>query len=58
MSTSIKIQLEGGSINIPYKISNGKVLAHLVFRSKVLLRPLTDISAWVGFCISNPQQGV
>jgi hypothetical protein len=26
--------------------------------SKVLTGPLTDISVWVGFCTSIPQQGV
>ena len=41
----------GGSINIPWKIPNGKVLAHLGFKSG-------HLSAWVGFCTSNPQQGV
>ena len=40
------------------KIRNGKVLAHLEFKSKILLRLLTDISAWVGFWTSSPQQGV
>ena len=41
------------------KISkDGKVLAHLVFQSKVLAGPLTDLTAWVGFCTSSPQQGV
>jgi hypothetical protein len=37
---------------------DGKVLAHLVLQSKVLAKPLTDLSAWVGFCTSSPQQGV
>ena len=40
------------------KIPNGKVLAHLGFRSKVVPGPWTDICAWVGFCTSSPQQGV
>jgi hypothetical protein len=31
---------------------------HLGFKSKVLPGPLTDVSAWVGFCTSSPQQGV
>ena len=50
----------GGSLLITHeKISkDGKVLAHLVFQSKVLAGPLTDLSAWVGFCTSSPQQGV
>ena len=34
-----------GSINIPWKIHNGIVLAQLGFRSKVLPRPLTDLIA-------------
>ena len=37
---------------------DGKVLAHLVLQSKVLAKPLTDLSAWVGFCTSSPHQGV
>ena len=48
---------KGGSINIQWKIPNGKVLAHLGIKSKVLSRPLTDLSAWVGFWISSPEQG-
>ena len=39
-------------------IKDGKVLAHLEFQSKVFPGPLTDLSAWVGFCTSSPQQGV
>jgi hypothetical protein len=39
-------------------IKNGKVLDHLGFMSKVLPGPLTDLSAWVGFCTSSPQQGL
>jgi hypothetical protein len=39
-------------------IKDGKVLDHLGFMSKVFPEPLTDLSAWVGFCTSNPQQGV
>ena len=35
-----------GSMNIPWKIPNGKVLAHLGFKSKVFPGPLIDISAW------------
>jgi hypothetical protein len=30
----------------------------LRFKSKELPGPLTDLSAWVGFCTSSPQQGV
>jgi hypothetical protein len=36
-------------------IKDGKVLDHLWFMSKVLPGPLTDLSAWVGFCTSSPQ---
>jgi hypothetical protein len=39
-------------------IKDGKVLAQLGFKSKVLLGSLTDLNAWVGFCTSSPQQGV
>jgi hypothetical protein len=39
-------------------IKDGKVLDHLGFKSKVLAGPLTDLSAWVGFFTSSPQQGV
>jgi hypothetical protein len=39
-------------------IKDGKVLDHLEIRSKVLPGPSTDLSAWVGFCTSSPQQGV
>jgi hypothetical protein len=39
-------------------IKDGKVLAHLRFQSKEFPGPLTDLSAWVGFCTSSPQQGV
>jgi hypothetical protein len=38
-------------------IKDGKVLDHLGFKSKVFPVSLTDISAWVGFCTSSPQQG-
>jgi hypothetical protein len=41
--------------NLP---KDGKVLSPLGFRSKVLPGPLTDLSAWVGFYTSSPQQGV
>ena len=30
----------------------------LALKSKVLPGPLTDLSAWVGFCTSSPKQGV
>jgi hypothetical protein len=36
---------------------DGKFLAHLGFQSKVFPGPLTDLSVWVGFCASGPQQG-
>jgi hypothetical protein len=49
---------EGSSINIPCKIPDCKVLTHLGFKSNVLPIPLTDLSAWVGFCTSSPQQGL
>jgi hypothetical protein len=39
-------------------IKDGKVFAHLRCQSKVFPRPLTDLSAWGGFCTSSPQQGV
>ena len=59
MSTSIKqIWVRGGSLNIPCKILEDKVLVHFGFKSKVLPRPLADLSACVGFCTSSPQQGV
>jgi len=38
--------------------NDGTVLSHLGFRSEVLHAPSTDLSAWVGFCTSSPQQGV
>ena len=52
--------MEGGvSIKSHEKyIKDGKVLDHLGFKSKVLPGPLTDLSAWVGFCTSSLQQGV
>jgi len=58
MSTSIKKTIWVISLNMPWKIPDGKVLAHLGFNSKVLPKSLTDISAWVGFYTSSPQQGV
>jgi hypothetical protein len=33
-------------------------LIYLGLKSKVFAGPLTDLSAWVGFCTSSPQQGV
>jgi hypothetical protein len=50
----------GGSLWISHEkyIKDGKVLDHLEFKSKVLHGPLTDLSSWVGFCISSPQLGV
>jgi hypothetical protein len=39
-------------------IKDGIVLDHLGFKSKLMPRPLTDVSAWVDFCTSSPQQGV
>jgi hypothetical protein len=52
--------MEGWSLLISHEqyIKDGKVLNHSEFRSKVLPRPLTDLSAWVGFCTLSPQQGV
>ena len=47
----------GGALLISHEkyIKDGKVLDHLWFMSKVLPGPLTDLSAWVGFCTSSPQ---
>ena len=39
-------------------MKDGKVLSHVGFKSKVLHKPLTDLSAWLGFCTSSPQQDV
>jgi hypothetical protein len=52
--------MEGGSLLISHEkyIKDGKVLDHFRFQSTVFLGPLTDVSAWVGFCNSSPQQGV
>jgi hypothetical protein len=49
--------MEGWSLLISHEkfIKDGKVLDHLGFKAKVLPGPLTDLSAWVGFCTSNPQ---
>jgi hypothetical protein len=45
------------SCDIYRAIPNGKVLAHLGFRSWVLFVPLTDLSAFLVFLTSSPQQG-
>jgi hypothetical protein len=47
----------GGSLWISHEqyIKDGTVLDHLGLKSKVLLGPLTDLSAWVGVCTSSPQ---
>jgi hypothetical protein len=52
--------MEGRSLLISHEkyIKDGKVLAHLWLTSKVLPGLLTDLSAWVGFCTSSPQQDV
>jgi hypothetical protein len=39
-------------------MKDGKVLIHLGFQSKVFPGPLTNLSAWVGFCTASLQQGV
>ena len=52
ISTSI---LGLGSINISCKTLNGKVLAHLVIKSKVIPGTLNDLSACVGSCTSSPK---
>jgi hypothetical protein len=50
----------GGTLLITHEkyIKDGKVLAHLGFKSKILPERLTDLGAWVGFCTSSPKQGV
>jgi hypothetical protein len=50
--------VEGSLYKYPMKniFKDGKVLAHLGFKSKVFSEPLTDLRAWVGFCNSSPQQ--
>ena len=50
----------GGTLWVNHKkvSKDGKVFSHLGFKSKVLPRPLTDLSTWVDFCTSSPQQGV
>ena len=49
----------GGSYKYPMENCQrtAKFFSHLGFKAKVLLVPLTDLSAWVGFCTSSPQQG-
>jgi hypothetical protein len=37
---------------------DGKVLAHLGFKSEVFSEPLTDFSAWVDLCTSSPQHDI
>ena len=51
---------EGGLYKYPIKIyiKDGKVLAHLEIKSKVLSWHLTDWNACVGLCTSSPQQVV
>jgi hypothetical protein len=39
-------------------IKDGKVLGVLGFKTNVFPGPLTNLSAWVGFFTSSPQQGV
>jgi hypothetical protein len=39
-------------------LKDGKVLDHLECQLKVFPGPLADLSAWMGFCTSSPQQGV
>jgi hypothetical protein len=52
--------VERGSLWISYEkyIPDCKVLVHLGLRSKVLPVLVTDLSAWVGFWTSSPQQGI
>jgi hypothetical protein len=47
----------GGTLRITNEkyIKDGKVLADLGLKSKILPRSLTDLSAWVDFCTSSPQ---
>ena len=42
--------MKGGSLCLSHEkyIKDGKVLAHLGLKSKVLPGPLTDLSVWVG----------
>jgi hypothetical protein len=49
-----------GSLLISHEkyIKDGKVLAHLRCQSNILPGSLTDLSAWLGFHTSSPQQGV
>jgi hypothetical protein len=52
--------VEWGSLWISYEkyIPDCKVLVHLGLWSKVLPGLVTDLSAWVGFGTSSPQQGI
>jgi hypothetical protein len=53
------ISILGEGYKYPIKIVEGrKVLSHFGFKSKVLPGPFTDLSAWVEFCTSRPQQDV
>jgi hypothetical protein len=55
--STLIFEFKGGDhIHIPWQFAEArKVLSHLGFRSKVLPGPLTDLSAWMGFCSSIPQ---
>ena len=49
----------GNHINILWKLqTDGKVLPHVGFKSKVLPEYLSDLRTWVGFCTSRLKQGV
>jgi hypothetical protein len=52
----LKTNCGEGSLQISHEkyIPYGKILAHFGFTSKVLSVPLSDLSAWVGFCTSSP----
>ena len=54
--SNVNFNIGWGSINIPCNISNGKVLAHMGFKSKVLPGLFTALSLCVGFCTSSSQQ--
>jgi hypothetical protein len=56
----LNIWILGGTLYISHaKLpKHGKVLSHSGLNSKVFPGPLADLSAWVGFCTSSPQQGV
>lgn len=60
LERGVKFQLRYwrvGTINISRKCSDGKVLANLGLKPKVLSELLTHLSAWAGFCDSSQQQG-